>query len=158
MDFALGALGSKQKEVEEVNRLTAAANVVFDLQTGRQPRHWLWLQAHRSKQLLVSAVHVVSILQRGGCAGFDSSFYMPLLFIFPILAPLLRPLAAVFPDKRLRRLREARHVIMSTAFDLIKRQRLFMAAQVARPRQLHIVQSFAPAGFIVTGAIFAEGS
>ena len=49
VDFALSALGSKQKEMEEVNRLTAAANVVFDLQTGRQPRHWLWLQAHCSE-------------------------------------------------------------------------------------------------------------
>lgn len=83
---------------------------------------------------------------------------MPLLFIFPILAPLLRPLAAVFPDKRLRKLREARHVIMSTAFDLIKRQRFFMAAQVARPRQLRIVRSFAPARFEMTGVIFAEGT
>lgn len=55
---------------------------------------------------------------------------MPLLFCFPVLAPLLRPLAALFPDKRLGRLRQARSVIIETASKLIKRHRLFLAAQV----------------------------
>ena len=55
---------------------------------------------------------------------------MPLLFCFPFLAPLLRPLAALLPDLRLRRLRSARQVIMDTAVRLIKRQRLYMASQV----------------------------
>ncbi len=71
---------------------------------------------------------------RSACTGFESSVYMPLLFCFPFLAPLLRPLAALFPDLRLRRLRSARQVIMDSAFRLIKRQRLYMASQVTRPR------------------------
>ena len=68
----------------------------------------------------------------GSTAGFGSSIYMPLLFCFPALAPLLRPLAAVFPDSRLRRLRKARMVLMNTTFHLIDRQRIFMADQVCQ--------------------------
>ena len=63
-------------------------------------------------------------------AGFQSSIYMPLLFCFPALAPLLPPLAAVFPDARLKRLRKARMVVMNTTFQLIARQRKYMAGQV----------------------------
>ena len=63
-------------------------------------------------------------------AGFESSAYMPLLFCFPFLAPLLRLLAALFPDHRLRRLRSARQVIMDSTSRLIKRHRLYMAGQV----------------------------
>ena len=55
---------------------------------------------------------------------------MPLLFCFPALAPLLRPLAAVFPDARLKRLRKARMVVMNTTFQLIARERKFTAGQV----------------------------
>ena len=55
---------------------------------------------------------------------------MPLLFFFPFLTPALRFLAALAPDRGLRRLRAARAVIMQTAFALMRDHRAVLAKEV----------------------------
>jgi hypothetical protein len=58
---------------------------------------------------------------------------MPLLFFFPFLTPALRVLAALAPDRSLRRLRAARGVILQTAFALMRDHRAVLAKE-ARAR------------------------
>ena len=80
----------------------------------------IWFSAHQfiAKNILL--------------AGFGSSMYMPLLFFFPILKPLLCALAAVAPDRGLRRLRAARAVILDTGLSLLRAHRAFLASEVCR--------------------------
>ena len=67
-------------------------------------------------------------------AGFGSSMYMPLLFFFPFMAPVLRVLASLAPDRGLRRLKAARAVILQTGLSLLRAHRAFLAEEVQAPQ------------------------
>jgi hypothetical protein len=52
------------------------------------------------------------------------------MFLFPFTAPLVRRLAAAFPDAGVQRLKAARHTIVDTVAALIQQHRQTLAAEV----------------------------
>ena len=65
------------------------------------------------------------------CAAFSFSAWAPVMFLFPFLAPLVRVLAYLLPDKGVLRLKAARATIVSIVASLIREQR--DALEVATP-------------------------
>ncbi len=89
---------------------------------------------------------------------------MPLLFFFPFLTPALRFLAALAPDRSLRRLRAARAVLLQTAFALMRDHRAVLAkearawARACRQRVLLAVCMGAPLSqWVLHAELCAEG-
>ncbi|CAL8467004.1 g6540 [Coccomyxa elongata] len=67
---------------------------------------------------------------------FAFSAYSPLIFLFPFMAPVLRVVAGVFPDKGLLNMKRARRVIVDEVAALIRQRRLVLAEEV-RTDNLH---------------------
>ena len=65
------------------------------------------------------------------CAAFSFSAWAPVMLLFPFLAPLVRVLAYLMPDRGVLRMKAARATIVSIVASLIRRQR--DALEVATP-------------------------
>ena len=65
------------------------------------------------------------------CAAFTFSAWAPVMFLFPFLAPLVRVLAYLLPDRGVLRIRAARATIVGIVASLIREQR--DALEVATP-------------------------
>lgn len=58
------------------------------------------------------------------CAAFSFSAWAPVMFLFPFLAPMVRLLAFVLPDKGLLRMKAARRTIVDAVSALIQEHRV----------------------------------
>ena len=64
-------------------------------------------------------------------AVFAFSSYSIFMFFFPFLAPVIRRLAMIFPDKGLLRQKHNRKVIVDTVSGLIEQHRATLANEVS---------------------------
>ena len=75
-------------------------------------------------------LYVLIELARGVSAVFNFSAYSPFIFLFPFMAPLLRVLAATFPDKGLLKMKRSREIIIEEVATLIRQRRLALNEEV----------------------------
>ncbi|EIE26674.1 cytochrome P450 [Coccomyxa subellipsoidea C-169] len=66
---------------------------------------------------------------------FNFSAYSPFIFLFPFMAPLLRVLAATFPDKGLLKMKRSREIIIEEVAALIRQRRLALNEEVNGEKQ-----------------------
>jgi hypothetical protein len=63
-------------------------------------------------------------------AVFAFSAYSPFIFLFPFMAPLLRVVAGVFPDRGLLKMKRSREIVIDEVAALIRKRRLALNEEV----------------------------